>query len=71
MLVMLSKMAFVRAIVLVGSHAGVWLRQLCIASSGSFAKLVISSKKTLAHAGVLLESDACARLRFDIPAVPD
>ena len=47
------------------------LRQLRIASSDSFAKLVTSSKKTLAHARVLLESHTCARLRFDIPAVPD
>ncbi len=71
MLVMLSKKALVRAVVLVGSHAGVGLRQLRITCSGSFAKLVMSSKKTHAHVGVLLESHKIARLRFNIPAVPD
>ena len=47
------------------------LRQLRIASSGNFAKLMMSSKKTHAHVGVLLELHAFARLRFDKPAVPD
>ncbi len=71
MLVMLFNKALVCAVVLVGSHAGVGLRQLRIASSGIFAKLVMSSKKTHAHVGVLLESHKIARLRFNIPAVPD
>ena len=71
MLVMLFNKALVHAIVLVGSHVCVALRQLRIASSGSFAKLVVSSKKTFARASVLLESHAFTRLRFDKPAVPD
>ena len=54
MLVMLFNKALVHAIVLIGLHVCVGLRQMRIASSGSFAKLVMSSKKTLAHAGVLL-----------------
>lgn len=63
MLMMLFNQAHVHAIVLVGSHMCVGLRQLRIASSGSFEKLVTSSKKTGPHAGVLLESHAYARLR--------